>query len=191
MMAVVHNNLKRVRRDAFTLAESLFAMTIVAFVLLAMIGVMPAGLDALRESERRAAEARICQTMFADFEGRSWINLGAQSDIITYFDEQGIATQGRTSSRGPTKDPVFAVRSMMIERPEAGEMNMATKGLLPGEESPSPFLRYVRIAIASKLQDPAVINKMQTALRQGRNENSIRIYTFVLASEEPERGWGP
>ncbi|MDB6116878.1 MAG: Verru Chthon cassette protein [Verrucomicrobiaceae bacterium] len=190
-MAGVHNNLKRVRRDAFTLAESLFAMTIVAFVLLAMIGVMPAGLDALRESERRAAEARICQTMFADFEGRSWINLGAQSDIITYFDEQGIATQGRTSSRGPTKDPVFAVRSMMIERPEAGEMNMATKGLLPGEESPSPFLRYVRIAIASKLQDPAVINKMQTALRQGRNENSIRIYTFVLASEEPERGWGP
>ena len=184
-----HSTPKRARREAFTLAESLFAMTIVSFVLLAMIGVMPAGLDALRESERRAAEARICQTMFADFEGRAWINLGAQSDIITYFDDQGVATKEQSSAaRGPTKDAGFAVRAMMIERPEAGEVNMAAKGLLPGEETASPFLRYVRIAITSKLQDPTVINRMQIALRQGRNENFIRIYTFVLASQEPERG---
>lgn len=173
-------------RDAFTLAESLFAMTIVSFVLLAMIGVMPAGLDSLRDAEERAAEARICQTMFADFEGRAWINLGTQPDIVTYFDDQGIAMSGLSSGRGPTKDPSFAVRAMLIDRPEAGEVNMASKGLLPGEDTTSTFLRYVRIAITTKAQDSEVVNRMQSALRQGRKQPFIRVYTFVLANVEPE-----
>ena len=178
--------LKTRRSHAFTLAESLFAMTIVSFVLLAMIGVMPAGLNSLRDAEERAAEARICQTMFADFAGRAWINLGTQPDIVTYFDDQGIATEKRNTKDRPTKDPNFAVRAMLIERPEAGEVNMASKGLLPGEETTSTFIRYVRIAITTKAQDTEVLNRMQSALRQGRNQPFIHIYTFLLANVEPE-----
>ena len=191
-MKPLHHSLRGARltlrsRAAFTLAESLFAMTIVSFVLLAIIGMMPAGLGALRDSEKRAAESRICQTMLADYEGRSWINLATQPDVITFFDEQGIASSSQGSDN-TTKAPTFAVRAMLIEKPEGGQVAMASKGLLPGEGSASPFLRYVRIAITSNALDGESVNQLQAALQQGGNTQYAHVYTFLIANLEPEKG---
>ena len=51
----------RPRCDAFTLIESVLALGIVATVLLAVIGLLPAGLEATRSAAQRSAEARIVE----------------------------------------------------------------------------------------------------------------------------------
>jgi uncharacterized protein (TIGR02598 family) len=178
-------------RAAFSLAESLVAMAIVSFVLLSIIGVMPSGMGALNDSQRRAAESRICQTMVADYEGRTWANLATQPQVITYFDDQGVATSNPDDPRGPTKSAVFAVRATLIVNPEAGQIAMVSKGLLPGEGTASPFIRYVRIAITPNAADTDAVNQLQTALALGGNsrtsEKTIHVYTFLLANLEPEQ----
>jgi len=50
-------------------------MAIVSFTLLTIIGLMPTALDELRQSERRAAEARILQSLAADYELLPWTEL--------------------------------------------------------------------------------------------------------------------
>ena len=190
MTAKCHNRFQRVpfvRGHAFTLAESLFAMTIVSFVLLTVIGMMPAGLGALRDAERRAAESRICQTMLADFEGRKWKNLATQPDIITYFDEQGVASRNAPGAGEGTSAPTFAVRAMLIERPELGEVAMTSRGLLPGEGTSSPFLRYIRIAVTPNALDSESVGRLASALRQGRGVPMVHVYTFLLADLEAEK----
>lgn len=178
----------RAHAPGFSLAESLLAVAIVSFVLLAMIGVVPAGLASLRDSERRAAEARICQTVLADFEGRTWQNLAAQPDIVSYFDDQGIASSTGPGGNlnNPTAAPTFAVRAMLIVRPEQGQNAMISGGLLPGESSASPFLRYVRIAITPSAQNPQAVSALQSALQLGSDAPLVRVYTFLLANEEAD-----
>ena len=51
----------RPRCDAFTLIESVLALGIVATVLLAVIALLPAGLEATRSAAQRSAEARIVE----------------------------------------------------------------------------------------------------------------------------------
>ena len=65
---------------------------------------------------------------------------------------------------------------------------MASKGLLPGEGSASPFLRYVRIAITSNALDGESVNQLQAALQQGGNTQYAHVYTFLIANLEPEKG---
>ena len=171
--------------DAFTLAESLFAMAIVSFVLLTIIGVMPSGLSALKDAETRAAESRICQTMLADYEGRTWANLATQPDVVTYFDDQGIATSTDPSGSSSTKGATFAAHAALIVNPQAGALAMVSSGLLPGDASPNPFIRYVRIAVSSNALNQDTLAQLQSAVQQGRNAPFIHVYTFLLANLEP------
>ncbi len=169
---------------AFTLAESLFAMTIVSFVLLAIIGIMPSGLASLKDAERRAAETRICQTLAADFEGRSWASLASLPSRPMYFDERGVAsTIDPLDDNNPTLNPVYAAEVMLTFDPVAGhQQTMASNGWLPGETSPSPYLRYLRIAITDH---PTDTNSLQQALN-GTPQSFVQVYTLVLANLEPD-----
>ena len=170
---------------AFTLAESLFAMTIVSFVLLAIIGIMPSGLASLKDAERRAAETRICQTLAADFEGRPWASLDSLPQRTLYFDERGVAsTIDPMDSRNPTLNPVYAAEVKLTFDPVGGhQQSMASNGWLPGEVSPSPYLRYLRIAITDHPNDT---NSLDQALN-GTPQSFVQVYTLVLANLEPDR----
>jgi|GEM_PF-2288504 len=168
---------------AFSLAESLFAMTIVSFVLLAIIGLMPSGLGSLRDAERRAAETRICETLAADCGGRSWKALESLSSQPIFFDERGVPSRlSPDDANAPTLSPVYAAQAMLVFDPAGGQRSMASTGLLPGESTPSPFLRYVRIAITDH---PTNTDSLQQALN-GTDVPFVQVYTTVLANLEPE-----
>ncbi|MDB6140658.1 MAG: Verru Chthon cassette protein [Verrucomicrobiaceae bacterium] len=175
------------RVPGFTLAESLFAMTLVSFVLLAIIGIMPAGLGSLHDAEQRSAESRICQTLLADYEGRVWKSQTTQPDVVTYFDEQGIATSAGPRADTGTKGATFAVRAMLILRPEQGQVAMASNGRLPGEGSASPFLHYLRIAVTSNALDDVSEGKLRDGLSTGKNLPFVHVYTFLLAKLESDK----
>lgn len=115
------------RRAAFTLIESLLAVSIAATVLLTLLALLPAGLDASREGARRTAEARILARL------RQQCAAAALSGDF-YFDALGRPLSSRTA------DAAFAARIATV----AGVT-------LPGDSAAS--LRSISITLSDRMAD--------------------------------------
>lgn len=155
---------------AFTLAETLFAMAIVSFTLLTIIGLMPAALDELRQSERRAAEARILQSLAAEYELLPWSklkNLGRRGPF--FYDETGLARRGMDES------------TRYLAEVSDSQITDADRRL-PGENgSPSPFLKQLRISITDRVQDTS-------ALGSNASDGKKREFYLLIAMHDAEQG---
>jgi uncharacterized protein (TIGR02598 family) len=97
-----HFSVVTVARGGFTLAESLFAIGIVSFTLLAIVAMVPVALDSLKNSERRAAELRIFHSILSEHEAMSWPQLTQRLGNLQtrYFDEFGQEMQSQSSATG-------------------------------------------------------------------------------------------
>lgn len=154
---------------AFTLAETLFAMAIVSFALLTIIGLMPSALDELRQSERRAAEARILQSLAADYELLPWQefeNFGRRGPF--FFDETGLRRLNMDESTR---------YQAQVEAPTGGQTELT----LPGESNPSPYLKQLRISITDRIQDAG-------ALGSDIDDGKRREYYLVVAKHDADQG---
>ena len=154
---------------AFTLAETLFAMAIVSFTLLTIIGLMPTALDSLRQSERRAAEARILQSMAADYELLPWSkleNFGRRGPF--YFDETGLQRTVIDESIRYQAE----ISDSQIEQDDR---------LLPGEGSASPYLKQLRISITDRVQDAS-------ALGSNADEGKRREFYLLITKHDADQG---
>lgn len=124
-------------QQGFSLAEILFAMAITSFALLALVGVLPHGLEGMRAAEQRSAEARIVQYLTTRHQLLPWDTLMKQTgEVIEYFDIRGAPVhQGGM-------DAVFATKTKIMD------------GLpLPGEgTTENPYLKRLRIWIAPNVQ---------------------------------------
>jgi uncharacterized protein (TIGR02598 family) len=117
------------RRAAFTLIESLLAISIAATVLLTLLALLPAGLDASREAVRCTAQARILARL-----RQQCVSAAPTGDF--YFDALGRPLTSRTA------DAAFAVR-----------VAPAAAGALPGDATPT--MRSIRIILSDRmLSDP-------------------------------------
>lgn len=113
--------------SAFTLVESLLAVSIAATVLLTLLALLPAGLDASREAAHRSTEVRILTRL------RQQCEVAALSGDF-YFDAMGRPLAGRNA------DAAFAVRVA----PGAGVA-------LPGETTAT--MRSVRMTLSDRMLD--------------------------------------
>lgn len=121
-------------RGGFSLAEVLFALAITSFALLALIGVLPQGLQSLQNAQRQEAEARIVQQAAARFQMMTWDALAQlmQTREETLYDANGT----RLDQEGT--DVVYRARIEVLN------------GLaLPNETGASPYLRRIRIRITN------------------------------------------
>lgn len=124
-------------QQGFSLAEILFAMAITSFALLALVGVLPHGLEGMRAAEQRSAEARIVQYLTSRHQLLPWETLMKQTGELTeYFDIRGAPVhQGGT-------DAVFATKTKIMDALP-----------LPGEgATENPYLKRLRIWIAPNVQ---------------------------------------
>jgi uncharacterized protein (TIGR02598 family) len=112
---------------AFTLIESLLAICIAATVLMTLLALLPAGLDATREAAQRSAVARI----FARLKQQCTVS-ALNGDF--YFDAQGRLLTSRTV------DAVFAARVLP-----------ATTVAIPGDASTT--LRSISITLSDLMLD--------------------------------------
>lgn len=115
------------RRTAFTLIESLLAISIAATVLLTVLALLPAGLDASREAARCTAAARIL--------GR--LRQQCAANVIAgdfYFDALGRPLSSRTA------DAAFAAR-----------IASAAGVALPGDSAAT--LRSIKITLSDRMLD--------------------------------------
>lgn len=126
------------RRSAgagFSLAEVMLAMAIASFALLALIGVLPEGLESLRDAEKRAAEARMVQDVTARYQLLDWeeTDLDNGSEEEFEFDSSG--------------NPVESASDRVIYK---ARVTIEAANPLPNESSSSPFLRRIRIRISDR-----------------------------------------
>jgi uncharacterized protein (TIGR02598 family) len=144
-------------------------MAIVSFTLLTIIGLMPTALDELRQSERRAAEARILQSLAADYELLPWTelqNLGRRGPF--FYDETGLARRSMDESTRYLAE----VSDSMIRDEDR---------FLPGESRASPFLKQLRISITDRVQDTS-------ALGSNADDGKKREFYLLIAKHEADQG---
>lgn len=146
-------------RPGFTLAETAIAVTIIATVMITLIGLIPVGLDQLRQASNTAADARILQAVAGDYQMRTWSEIveqqtqGGASDF--YFDGQG------TRVPKGDKDIIFTTRTTV--------KNMEN---LPGAQDGNDCLRRIELLVTDKVDSekafmtPKLCRTFQTAIAQ-------------------------
>lgn len=81
------------RRKGFSLAEVTLAVGITSVGMLALIGLIPGGLDSMRQSSSKVAEAKILQAVTADYQMGDWGSRTSGQKLADkdyYFDERGV-----------------------------------------------------------------------------------------------------
>lgn len=82
------------RTSGFSLVEAVLAVSIAATIILVVVGLIPSSLDQMAEAAKITAEARIVQTVTADYQMRPWQDILQQQsekrarDLC--FDAQGV-----------------------------------------------------------------------------------------------------
>lgn len=165
-------------RPAFTLAEVLFAMAILSFALLTIIGLMPSTLASLNDAEARIAEARIVQSINTEFQLKPWDQLPREgSNAIRYYDQRGIRTSAPLEGGAelPTNSATYAVA--IYAQAEA------TTPTVPGDKKQdgsktTEFLRTLHIVITRQI-------KNTQALQDHAIRGTNRVYAVSVAKLQP------
>ncbi|XHR29728.1 MAG: Verru_Chthon cassette protein B [Chthoniobacteraceae bacterium] len=96
-------NLESPRTNGFTLIEVSFALGLIVFGLLAMIGVLPTGLGALRSSTQQTMDAQILQQVSSQLSAQTFGNrtdfTNFSGPVKLYFDSEGQMLTSSSSAR--------------------------------------------------------------------------------------------
>ncbi len=164
--AQANNQKQACAGGAFTLAESLFALAIVSFTILSIIGIMPNGLTELRTAERRSAEARILQSLADEYQTLPFARLDQIRGEVRYFDAAGAEL---TNNPG---DAIYAARVEFVRT--------ETQRMLPGAGTASPYLRQLRVLITDRPHDPGALGS------QERRTSRRREFVVTVADLAPD-----
>ena len=75
--------------SGFSLVEVVIALGIVATVMVALLALLPLGMDALRESADLTVQSRIAQDLIGDVQQADWDTLERYRNELRYFDGEG------------------------------------------------------------------------------------------------------
>jgi uncharacterized protein (TIGR02598 family) len=128
-------------------------MGIAATALITLVALLPVGLDTLRDSSAKQAEARIVQTILDRYQTGGWLEQAAAGgtrelllkDRTLYFDQTGSEVESAAAI-----DCNYAVR-----------VSVGTAPTLQGDAQSNEYLRQVRVRIAH-----SALN-LDTALAEG------------------------
>ncbi len=134
------------RPQAFSLVETTIAVGIAATVLVALVGLVPVSLETMREAGNTTAEARIVQSISADFRMRSWSEVtkldADAAGVDFHFDSQGARV-----SKGDS-GVIFTAR-----------VHVTDAEPLPGATGSNEGLRAVRIMVTNSPRPDAAFLK--------------------------------
>ncbi|WP_009959406.1 Verru_Chthon cassette protein B [Verrucomicrobium spinosum] len=129
----------------FSLPEVALAMGIAATALLTLISLLPFGLDTLRDSSNKQAEARILQTVMDRYQTGVWLDESAtggsrsvqMQDCTLFFDQTGAEVASATGV-----DCNYAV-----------QVKVGTEPSLQGDNEANPYLRQLRVRVTDRLSN--------------------------------------
>ena len=125
---------KQPRQSGFSLVEIVVAVGIVATVMVALLGMIPTGLNAVNEAADTMAEIRIAQKIMGEIQMTEWDDLDEWDDGALYYDNEG----------------------SLLETPEKNKIRYTCRVeiddefQLPGTGAVNDLVRNITIKISSK-----------------------------------------
>jgi uncharacterized protein (TIGR02598 family) len=149
----------------------MFAMAILSFSILTIMGLMPSAMADLSNAERRAAESRILQSLTAELEAMPWQKATTSPNTkVRYYDEHG------APSRGP-----FESLDSHPARYAAQIEPMTDAFRIPGTTIPNEFVRRFRLRLTDR-----VIKVQQKGGVKELNAQEVRQHTLLIVKKSAE-----
>lgn len=163
--------MKRTLKAAgFTLVEVTLAVGITGFGLIALLGLMPQGLNMARDSGNIMAELRIVQQLTGEIRSEEWVNImpsavAASASVNRCYDDQAIEVQKENENAAANISYVARV-DFSVEAPR-----------VPGAVNSDESLRRVNILIAN-VTDPGFAFTVNDSHR-------FKTYTVLIPQTSP------
>lgn len=137
------------RRSGFSLAEVTVATGVMALALTTLLGLIPHGLNNIREAGNLAAENHITSHILGTLSQAKWQGAGGEDLLVPtydqqryYFDDQGILIE--------SKEPGMDLAYVAEVRVPTHDVNLPESAAPEGGEAPvDPYLRRVTVKVAS------------------------------------------
>ncbi len=139
----------------FTLIEVAIALGIIAFALVALMGMLPIGLDSLHDSKRNTIDARIVQQMSTMLRLSDWSTPGSTpgtdggntiinsyNGVLYYFDSDG--NQIGSSQKPPANSNLITYTAQLTINNKSATSGNVT---LPGTSQSNSFLLSFTVLI--------------------------------------------
>lgn len=181
--AALDQGRRRVQDAGFSLAEVAIALAIAAGGFVALLGLLPQGLEMSRRTAEMAARTRIVERLAGELMTTPWAELswsGHGSDAASrrYFDDQGVEISAAAIGSGQM---LSYVASLYLPPPASGDMAVRLPFTTQGNGSDERFVRRVLICIASTTDKDFVFPEPDSLPRQ------VSCHTLII----PEMGIPP
>jgi uncharacterized protein (TIGR02598 family) len=152
-------------RDAsgFSLVEVVIAVGVTAFALVALLGLLPAGLQTFKGTINTATGSQIAQRVFNDMQVSDWSTLAATN---RFFDEQGNELTNSNSA--------FCIYWVQVRVTNATTGSSSTSTRFTGNTSTN--LMTVSIIVAN---NPGGANTNTSAVFSSTNPNAFTFTTLM------------
>lgn len=154
------------KSDGFSLIEVTIAIAITAVALVSLMGMLPAGMQTMREAADRAVETRIHQQILSEIQLANWdaryqFDYRAGAPGVHFYDDQGIEIY-KTGPNALTSEDfnLSHVYTARINVPKVGQKlpsSIASAGyrgvFIPAASDADPGLQLVIVEVTSILDD--------------------------------------
>ena len=160
-----HPSFRSSRPAAFTLAEVMIALGIVASVMVGMMGMVPHAVKSIRESNSLTVMGRIAQEVIGDIQMSQWDQIDQDYAEKTFkFDNEGLVFEGKQGQ--------LASYEARVKLPQE-TVNISTKADLAF--SPD-VLRKIEVTVEFT---PGGVHNAKPEIRK----KNTKIYTFFVANQ--------
>lgn len=140
----------------FSLVEVTIAMAIAAVSLITLIGLLPQGMDTMREAGDRAIEGRIHQQILNELQMADFDSLDTYNDMEIYYDNQGEELGDSKGGGGAEKGSFEHIYTARLSVPQmtGGKVPDSVGGgsfggVKLGDSDPNQSLRLVVVEVAA------------------------------------------
>ncbi|MHA3773815.1 Verru_Chthon cassette protein B [Verrucomicrobiota bacterium sgz303538] len=153
---------RRLKQAGFSLVEVTLAIGIIAFAFVALLGLIPTGLQVFRESIDSANEMWITQNLNSMIQVTPWSKIEDLEKYTFYFDEEGRLTDRTSPDDAESTDEEIALRriyavKLVFGKPERpGDNGAGTAG--GGAYSSN---MYQAVAVIAPYNKPAALKQLE------------------------------